>query len=76
MATHVDILAQEAGRQAGQIGSLAQAANCVMGGGQPGDPLVRLTIVQDILDVIEGLAGLAERAAETIERAAERGIKI
>lgn len=68
MAIHIDLMANEAGRQAAQIASLAAAAACVFGGGAPADPLVRDNILLNLLDVIEVLAGHAEGTMELIER--------
>ncbi len=70
MTIHIDLMAQEVARQASQIASLAQAANCIHAGSCPADPLVRSHIVLNILDVIEELAGSAECTLEHIERAA------
>lgn len=68
MAFHIDIMAQEAARQAAQIASIAAAANCVFSGCAPADPLVRDNILLNLLDVIEELAGHAVGTMELIER--------
>ncbi|MDD5176764.1 MAG: hypothetical protein PHQ05_10120 [Sterolibacterium sp.] len=67
MTIHIDILAQEASRQAAQIGSLAAAANCIAAGSCPADRVARDNIVLNILDVIEELAGQVEVTTEEIE---------
>lgn len=65
---NLDILAQESGRWAAEIASLALAATCMLSGSGPADDLVIENTVLNLLNVIEELAGRAEHSMEVIER--------
>lgn len=58
----------EAARHAGQIGSLARAANCIASGSSLGSSIAAAGVVLDLLDVIECLSVKITDVADSLER--------